>query len=195
MSDLYFTADEHYGHERIIQFCNRPFASVRDHIDQSIARHNAKVPKGARVYHVGDIFWRTMPLKTALDIINALNGEHYFIWGNHDELLEGNEILRGAFHWCKDIAQVHHPTLGKQLVLCHYAMHVWRNSHRGAWHLYGHTHNNLPEQHNLSFDCGQDAWNFAPVSIEEVAEKMKRKIALGHEDPMCPGMRARPWDK
>lgn len=194
MSALYFTSDEHYGHANIIKFCNRPFASIQEHIDKSISAHNAKVPKGARVYHCGDIFWRTLPLKTALDIINALNGEHYFIWGNHDELMEGNEILRQQFHWCKDIAQVSgHSLLPKPLVLCHYAMHVWRNSHRGAWHLYGHTHGNLPEQTNLSFDCGQDAWGFAPVSIEEVAEKMRRKIELGHEDPMCPGMRKQVW--
>jgi calcineurin-like phosphoesterase family protein len=72
-------------------------------------------------------------------------------------------------------------------------MHVWRNSHRGAFHLYGHTHGELKEQTNLSFDCGQDAWNFRPVSIEEVIEKMEKKKALGHEDPTMEKVRKKIW--
>jgi calcineurin-like phosphoesterase family protein len=195
MSDLFFTSDEHYGHENIIRFCNRPFKNTYEHIEESIKRHNAVVPKGARVYHNGDIFWRTLPVKTANDIIHSLNGQHYFIWGNHDELLEKNEYLRDQFIWCRDLAQVDHPLLEKQLVLCHYAMCVWRNSHQGAYHLYGHTHGQLPEQKNLSFDCGQDAWDFTPVSIEQVIEKMKMKISLGHEDPTMPRLRKQIWEK
>ena len=30
------------------------------------------------------------------------------------------------------------------VVLCHYAMRVWDRSHYGSWHLYGHSHGNLP---------------------------------------------------
>lgn len=194
MSDCYFTSDEHYGHENILKFCNRPFKNVYQHIDESIKRHNTVVPKGARVYHGGDLFWRTLPLKTALDIVNALNGQHYFIWGNHDELMEKNPVLRQNFIWCRDIAQIDHPLLSKPLVMCHYAMHVWRNSHKGAYHLYGHTHANLPEQKNLSFDCGQDAWNYTPVSIEQVIEKMKLKEAMGARDAMMPVIEKQKWE-
>jgi calcineurin-like phosphoesterase family protein len=194
MSDLYFTSDEHYGHANVIRFCDRPFKHINEHIEESIKRHNAVVPKGARVIHLGDMFWRTLPLKTAIDITYALNGQHYFIWGNHDELIEKNKILRDRFVWCKDIAQIDHPLLTQKLVVCHYAMHVWRNSHKGAYHLYGHTHANLPEQKNLSFDCGQDANDFTPISIEGVIERMKKKSALGHEDAMIPIMKKQRWE-
>jgi len=193
MSDCYFTSDQHYGHENIIKFCNRPFKNSWEFIEHSVKTHNEIVPKGARVFHNGDLFWRTLGLKAALDIINALNGQHYFIWGNHDELIEKNKVLRDQFVWCRDIAQVYHPKLDKPLVLCHYAMYVWRNSHRGAYHLYGHTHGNLPEQNNLSFDCGVDAWDYKPVSIEEVIEKMERKKAKGAGDPMLPIIKKQVW--
>ena len=193
MSDLYFTSDEHYGHANIIKFCHRPFNDVHEHIDHSIKSHNAVVPSGARVYHLGDLFWRTLPLDTAHTILDSLNGQHYMIWGNHDELIEKNKSLRDRFIWCKDLAQVYHPKLDKPIVLCHYAMHVWRNSHKGAYHLYGHTHANLPEQTNLSFDCGQDAQGYRPISIEEVIEKMERKKAEGAEDFMMPSIRAQKW--
>ncbi len=34
---------------------------------------------------------------------------------------------------------------GQPIVICHYAMRVWNRSHHGAWHLYGHSHGNLPD--------------------------------------------------
>ena len=194
MSDLFFTSDEHYNHANILKFCNRPFKNTQEHIEESIKRHNSVVPKGARVIQCGDMFWRTTTLKQALDIINNLNGQHYFIWGNHDELMEKNPVLRQNFIWCKDIAKIDHPLLVKPLVVCHYAMHVWRNSHKGAYHLYGHTHANLPEQNNLSFDCGQDAWDYTPVSVEQVIEKMEKKKRVGAEDPMIPIMNKQIWE-
>lgn len=192
MADLFFTSDEHYGHSNIIKFCKRPFKDIWEEIDVCIKNHNSVVPKGGRTYHIGDMFWRTLPLKIALDIIHALNGQHYFIWGNHDELMEENEILRKAFVWTKDIGVVDHDP---KIVLCHYAMRVWRGSHKGTWQLYGHTHNNLPEAKHLCFDSGVDAWNFFPVSIDQVREKMQLKIALGHEDDMMTGIRRQKWDK
>ena len=195
MSDLFFTSDEHYGHKNILGFCNRPFRDTTEHIEESIRRHNEKVPKGARVYHVGDMFWRTLCLKDAMNIMDRLNGTHYFVWGNHDELIQDNKCLRDRFVWCRDIAQVYHPKLDKSLVLCHYAMHVWRNSHKGAYHLYGHTHAALQEQNNLSFDCGQDAQNFTPISVEEVIARMEEKKKNGAEDPMMDHVRNNTWGR
>ncbi len=44
---------------------------------------------------------------------------------------------------------------GQPIVLCHYAMRVSNRSHHGAWHLYGHSHGNLPEgPTSLSMDVG-----------------------------------------
>jgi calcineurin-like phosphoesterase family protein len=66
----------------------------------------------------------------------------------------------------------------KQLiVLHHYAQRVWNKSHYGSWHLYGHSHNKLPEiPGNLSFDIGVDGHQYQAWSYEEVKEKMSRKI-------------------
>jgi calcineurin-like phosphoesterase family protein len=51
-----------------------------------------------------------------------------------------------------------------QVVLCHYAMRVWRNAHHGALHFYGHSHGNLPGDAQ-SLDVGVDCWDFAPASF------------------------------
>jgi calcineurin-like phosphoesterase family protein len=55
-------------------------------------------------------------------------------------------------------------------------MKIWRNSHRGSWHLYGHSHGGLHESPNsLSFDVGVDARDYRPISFDEVSKLMAKK--------------------
>ena len=173
MSNIFFTADEHFDHRNIIDFCHRPFKDTAEMRETLIANHNKVVKPGDRVYHLGDMFWRTLPVNDAIAIRYRLNGEHYYIYGNHDELFR-NEKLRSTFVWCRDVENLK-VTGYPNIFLCHYAMRVWNGSHRGAYQLYGHTHNDLPEDGSLSFDVGVDAQNFFPISLEDVAAKMKKK--------------------
>jgi calcineurin-like phosphoesterase family protein len=182
MSTVFFTSDEHIGHRNVLKFCNRPFSDLGEMKDKLISNHNSVVKPGDRVYHLGDMFWRTVPVKEALDYRYALNGEHYFIWGNHDELVERNLILSKSFVWCRDVENLKvegYPPIW----LSHYAHRVWNGSHRGTWHLYGHSHSQLQEQNPtgamdespLSFDVGVDAVGYFPVSIDQVRAKMDAK--------------------
>lgn len=179
MNDIWFTSDEHYGHNNVIKFCNRPYTSLEEMTEGLIANHNSVVKKGDLVYHLGDMFWRTVPLHEAMSIRYRLNGQHFYINGNHEELFERNPELGKTFIWQKDIAKLKirdYPNI----ILCHYAMRVWEGSHKDAWHLYGHSHNGLSrsvqgmtrEESALSLDVGVDAFNMFPVSLEEVALKM-----------------------
>lgn len=59
MGKIYFTSDNHFGHERVIGFDNRPFASVEEMDAEMIRRWNAKVGKGDLVYFLGDMIWKT----------------------------------------------------------------------------------------------------------------------------------------
>ena len=43
MGKIYFTSDNHFGHEGVIRFDNRPFASVEEMDAEMIRRWNAKV--------------------------------------------------------------------------------------------------------------------------------------------------------
>ena len=196
MSDLLFTSDQHFGHSGIIKFCNRPFADTVEMQEELIVRFNAKVNNYARVYFLGDMFWRTTKELDALAILRRLKGQHYYILGNHEEVLERSMEVQKHFIWVKERESLPkregvHP----KIVLDHYAGRVWDGSHRGSWQLYGHSHAALPEANNLSFDIGVDAWNYEPVSIEEVAEKMKYKADAGSVDPMEAEMKANPWIK
>jgi calcineurin-like phosphoesterase family protein len=175
MNNLFFTADQHFGHQNIIKFCNRPFKNTDEMTEELIKRHNNKVPKGARVYHLGDIFWRNIENKQAIDILYKLNGQHYFIWGNHDETVE--RVIKAyvpalvPIIWAKDLYILNKEDNHPRITLCHYSMQVWPGSHRGDWHLFGHSHGALKGV-GKSFDVGADTNNYEPWSIEEVIVKM-----------------------
>lgn len=55
---VYFTADTHFGHENIIKFCDRPFASVEEMDETLIANWNGRVRANDTVFILGDMFFR-----------------------------------------------------------------------------------------------------------------------------------------
>jgi calcineurin-like phosphoesterase family protein len=179
MPNIFFTADQHYYSPSIIRVCNRPFSSVEEMNSTLIERHNAVVKPGDLVYNIGDMFLgkRSGPnkgLESARSLRRRLNGQHYLLEGNHDELAVQ---MPEAFVWIRHYARLRSKGLPEgcpDIVLCHYALRTWEKRGYGSWHLYGHSHGNLPEDGSLSFDVGVDCWDFRPVSIEEVAAKMKR---------------------
>ena len=177
--NIWFTSDQHYGHQNVLKFCKRPYANLDDMREGLIHNHNSVVKKGDLVYNIGDMFWRTLPVPEAASILLRLNGNHYYVNGNHEELIERNKSIAGLFIWRKDIAKLKIDDYPR-VILCHYAMRVWEGSHKGDWHLYGHSHNGLSksgqgmtkEESPLSFDVGVDAQQMFPISLEEVALRM-----------------------
>jgi calcineurin-like phosphoesterase family protein len=189
----FFTSDEHYGHANIIRFCNRPFSSVEDMKEGLIARHNAKVTEQDITYHLGDIFWRNVSTQEASGILSRLKGQHFLIWGNHDETAKKLSLASHCkkFVWTKDVAMVE---VGKiKIWLSHYAHRVWPDSHRGSYHLFGHTHAVVPD-YRLSHDAGVDANDYAPMSEEEVIAYMKAKPAF-EPDAVELSIAKDPWNK
>lgn len=148
----------------------------------------AKLRMETWFFFLGDMFWRTISKEKALSIMLRLNGQKYYIRGNHEEALDRDKKLQNQFIWIRDLETIH-PTGYPYIVLCHYAMRVWNKSHNGSWQLYGHSHNELeinPEKNLLSFDVGVDSWNYYPVSIEQVSAKMKERLDSRTAKVVCP---------
>lgn len=177
MNNIYFTSDNHFCHDNIIRFCDRPFESV-DHMNEvMIEKWNEKINPTDEVYHLGD-FGLAKNSEKLGNILERLNGTIYLIAGNH----EGSAMKhREKFKWIKDYHElkVKDPECEngvQRIVLFHYAMRVWRGDYRGTWHLYGHSHGNLPDKKDrLSFDIGVDCHDFYPLSYQEVKAIMKTK--------------------
>lgn len=170
MSEVWFTADTHFGHDKVIQYCNRPFASVEEMNERLIENWNSNVARGDLVYHVGDFaFCKTVEEVEAVS--KRLNGSIHLIYGNHD----WKPVQRaGGFIWKGDYKRI---AVGKQkIVLFHYSLRVWHGSHRGTWHLYGHSHGSLRDDINsMSFDVGVDCWGYCPVLFDVVEQMMSTK--------------------
>jgi len=179
---VFVTSDEHYGHERIISLANRPFASVYEMNETIIARHNAKVPNNPNhtVIHVGDMFWQTMSIAEAVSILNRLHGRHAFIYGNHDELIEKSSEVRSMLLSVTGENKASGSKIVKwnkhKITLNHFAQRVWDGSHKGHWHVYGHSHGALAGL-GKSFDIGVDAHDFTPWSMEEIEAEMAKREA------------------
>ncbi len=159
-----------------------------------IERHNSVVKKGSRVYDLGD-FILNATLEQALAIRNRLNGQHFLLEGNHDSVAV-EMAKHGAWVWVKDTKRidVHIPPgiiasdqTKHKILLSHYAHLTWHGSNKGVWHLYGHSHNQLEGWKDrvlpnmLSFDIGVDCWDYYPVSLEQVVEKMKPRVQAWRE--------------
>lgn len=165
--NVWFTADENYGHANIIQHCKRPFANVVEMDEEIIRRHNERVVNGDMVIHVGDFAFRGEPAEYYL---HQLKGDHYLVLGNHDDEKKLKKIengFKGIAHY-REIRILGEPW---PIVLQHCAARVWNFSHKGGLHFYGHSHGKLPGN-SQSCDVGVDCWDFRPVSLEEIKARL-----------------------
>lgn len=156
----FFTADEHYGHHNIIEYCDRPFKAIDEMNDTIIANHNAVVSEKDTVIHAGDFTLRGK--RYAEHMISQLEGNHIFIRGSHDYWLPKTHTQI----WERKV-------IGMYIVVCHYAMRTWPRSHHGSIQLYGHSHGKL-EPIGLQYDVGVDNNDFYPVSDEQIKKIMGR---------------------
>ena len=163
----------------MIGFCDRPFGSVEEMDEELVRRWNERVGPDDAVYHLGDF---TLGGKAAA-LFNRLNGV-IFVLGNHWHH-DRRWLPRGfgrtpwpsASGWGVEILP---PMVVLEfegvppVVLCHYPLAVWDRRHFGAWHVHGHSHGKYQGE-GLVLDVGVDCWDFYPVSLEEVAERMREK--------------------
>lgn len=160
----FYTSDTHFFHRNIIRYSNRPFASVEEMNEEMVRRWNARVQPRDIVYHLGDVsFGRIEPTRNLLD---RLNGIIHLCPGNHDPReLQRLDRWESVEHY-REIYDSN-----RKVILLHYGMRVWNKSHHGSLHLYGHSHGSLPGN-NQSLDVGVDCWDYRPVTLKEIMERM-----------------------
>jgi calcineurin-like phosphoesterase family protein len=82
---VWFTSDLHLGHQNIIKYCNRPWATVEEMNPEIIARWNAVVQPDDEVIVLGDV--ALGKIRETLPLCKQLNGRlKTLIYGNHDRL-------------------------------------------------------------------------------------------------------------
>lgn len=186
-SHVFFTSDTHFGHERILQFSQRPFSSIEEMNEKIIEAWNNKVKEDDVVFHLGDFCWGGGEMWN--DILNRLNGHIHLIVGNHDV-----KNMRKGFtkHFESISFQRQIVVEGRPIYLNHYPLLTWGGLYRTedtqVWQLFGHVHSKnryyaekdtervkylLPTQMDVGVDSTKD---YAPYSWKEVKEQIEKQI-------------------
>ena len=184
---IWFTSDTHFGHDKIRSHSKRPFGSVEEMDEALIRNWNAVVMPGDTVWHLGDFSFRAHAHPESYR--QRLNGHIHIIWGNHDEETE-KEYRKGrvGFASAQEVKYLRHE--GDRFFLSHYAHRVWRNSHHGSYHLYGHSHWMIADYHR-SMDVGVDPNHYTPIPLTMVKKLLEpNNVTLHH-----PELLTDPWDK
>lgn len=165
----FLIGDTHFGHRNILTFKKadgsplRPnFSSIEEHDEYLIDRWNATVKPEDKVYHVGDVGFKSFSqLKLIFD---RLNGTKVLIKGNHD-----NFKLSQYSQFFKDIRGSHQ--LDK-FILTHIPIHPDSLS-RWRANIHGHMHSYKLDDsryYNVSVEQLDD---YAPIDFEKIRSVYK----------------------
>lgn len=144
MAEIWFISDTHFGHANILKFVNHAGQAIRpdfadtDHMDETmIARWNAVIGPGDKVYHLGDVGICSQKRLDA--ILPRLNGHKRLILGNHDN--EDAKFYRK--HFQKIASWRHFTDDGVALICTHFPLH--KSSFLGRYdgaclNVHGHIH-------------------------------------------------------
>jgi calcineurin-like phosphoesterase family protein len=171
----FFTADTHFGHGNIIEYCSRPFKGPEEMDLELIKRWNEVVPKTAIVFHLGD--FSLIDERYSKEMLAQLNGTILITQGNHDRSKLIRRLFSNNVYDILEICVKDEEVTDKyqKLVLCHYPFAVWNGSHKGYWHLHGHSHGQYKTPNPLVIDVGVDCHDFRPISYQEVKTIITKK--------------------
>jgi len=189
---VWFTSDVHLGHRKAAE--HRGFETVEEHDEEIASNWRNTVAADDVVWVLGDIA-ASSPTH-ALNVLAGLPGTKHLILGNHEQAhpmhRDAHKHLRKYLDVFESVAQSARRRLpdGTEVLLSHFpyerdrgpARHTqWRLRNEGLWLLHGHTHGTervtrfgtggtpVSELH-----VGVDAWGLTPVSLDVVAEEIRR---------------------
>lgn len=169
---IWFTSDTHFGHERVLGFCDRPWDTIaamnRDLVDEI----NRWVAPEDTLYHLGDYSFK-MTLEDAANLRKRISCKDvHLVPGNHDKDWS-QPAVSWAFTVEKPITVLKIDKL--KLVLSHYPMADWQGMSHESIHLHGHIHTRGMKYNELNrmqglyrYDAGVDANDFRPICLDEV---------------------------
>ena len=172
----YFIADLHLGHSNVLRYDNRPFGSIEEH-DQYLTSACAVEGRPERtLWLLGDVAYRRENLVEFMKVVKPKWGKVMLIRGNHDDKVAWR--FRSMFDESHEARYLRvNPSV--KVYMSHYAHRVWRNSHHGSYHLYGHSHGALRPV-GRSMDVGAPCIEYRPISLEDCVDKMKMRGSTHH---------------
>lgn len=198
---IFFSADWHIGHSKVLEFDRRPFRDL-NHMHQTlINNYNSTVPENGLCYFLGDMgFGGKDVLKSVMDQLNG--SQKICIKGNHDKStgflydIGFDLVLNSAMFTLgrENITMSHCPLRGvfrESMVKPDGTVmkgmspdEMWHGEKRhtafsipdfGQYHLHGHTHKQGDDvKAGRQWDVGVPGNNYRPVSISAIESWIAR---------------------
>lgn len=199
----WFSADLHLGHANIIEYCDRPYASVGEMNERLVANWNAVVAPDDLVWVLGDFDMNGKDANLAM--LPRLAGTKVLVAGNHDSCWAGRRAgwrrmrryLEAGFAAVHDFARTTLPALRPNaprtpVVLSHFPYvgdsgaddryNQFRLRDEGVTLLHGHVHDAFREARSpigtLQVNVGVDVWDYTPVSEDRLATHVASLAAI-----------------
>lgn len=180
----WFTADLHFGHRNIIDYCNRPFPDTDSMNRALIENWNDTVDPVDTVWVLGDFALGT--IADTLPLARELHGRKVLVAGNHDRCWAGHgpgaegwvaryldagfdEIVQGTTRidvGGHSALMCHFPYVGDSHDDDRFADH--RPADTGDWLLHGHVHDRWT-QNGRMINVGVDVADYRPIRDTDIA--------------------------
>jgi calcineurin-like phosphoesterase family protein len=166
MSNIYFIADTHFGHQNIIEYENRPFPTVEEMDRTLIANWNRTVKKREKVYLLGDFAFANK--ERIIELAASLNGYKILLLGNHDKCYSYSWWQTAGFD-----EVIPYPIIFNEwFILSHEPVYV--NTNMPYANIYGHVHSNpsYTDCSTQSFCVSVERINYTPIEFGEIIRRI-----------------------
>lgn len=110
-------------------------------------------------------------------IIDGNIKEQFYEDFSFGELSTNEVFAQQVFSSVQDVLTVKHGS--HTFFMSHYSHRIWEGSHKGTLHLYGHSHDSIPEfgkSMDVGIDCARRILkDYRPFSIEEVINILSKR--------------------
>lgn len=173
---LFFTADLHFFHDNIIDYCGRPFKNSKEMNKELVDNWNSTVKSNDIIVVVGDLsIGRPRGL---YDLVKKLRGRKILVLGNHDDFSFQKYLKMGfeSVHTFLEIGIKYSSGVDSVYVAHDSAVYnVLESKYDNPFMVCGHVHTFFKSKKGC-VNCGVDIWDFKPVSYDILAQEYNESI-------------------
>jgi calcineurin-like phosphoesterase family protein len=190
---VWFTADTHFGHQRILELSHRLFPSLAVMEQTLLSNWVTRVGADDIVWHLGDITIDSQ-WKHGLSLLAGLPGRKRLITGNHDACWPGKRDFyrrqRDYFDVFETVTEFARTRIdGIPVLLSHFPYdgdHTDTDRHdqfrlrdHGVPLICGHIHDswraNISQHGTRMVNVGVGQWEYAPVADHDLADLIRNR--------------------
>jgi len=175
------TADTHFYHDNIINYCGRPFINVNQMNKVLLKNWNDTVGKDDVVFFVGDFSFGDRD--TINKLLRKLKGNKIFIKGNHDRVHAIPKIIQSIIiqYSNYNIKLLHNPNKVKEYdhnIDFYITAHCHQRWKTRVFKIRNYIDESRPYYVPL-INCGVDVWNYKPIELKHIVrtyQEMRHEI-------------------